>query len=366
MNDFLYKELESIPFLGSLGIKRYELDNGLSVAIVVDGTTPIFTYQTWYKVGSADEPAGRQGLAHLFEHMMFRQTARRAMGEFERVVNANGGTGINAYTSRDQTVYFFTFPSDKIDVATDLESDRMENLQIDEEMFATEKGAVVTEKNRGLDDPNRFLWEELYRLAYVEHNYRYSTIGEFESIKSFTADEARSFYRRYYSPDNSLIIVVGDVDPETVMRSIAKRYGPIPRSGTKRRAVKPEPLQTENREATISHPKATRRMLAKVWHTPSIVHADYPALAAVGRLLTSGKSAILNERILNTSKATELFADIFLSRDCSTFELFVQPVDGETFENIEKIVYQSLGELAEGRIDERQLLIVKNNLQRET
>ncbi len=147
MNFVNYRRLEDISLLGNLAINQYQLVNGLLVAIVVDPTTPIFTYQTWFNVGSADEPAGRQGLAHLFEHMMFRKTASRGMGEFERIVNNNGGTGINAYTSRDQTVYFFTFPNDKVGLAADLESDRMANLVIDGEMFETEKGAVITEKN---------------------------------------------------------------------------------------------------------------------------------------------------------------------------------------------------------------------------
>ena len=157
-----YRRLQDISLLGNLAINQYQLENGLLVAIVVDTTTPIFTYQTWFNVGSADEPAGRQGLAHLFEHMMFRKTATRGMGEFERIVNNSGGTGINAYTSRDQTVYFFTFPNDKVELAADLESDRMANLVVDDEMFETEKGAVLTEKNRGLDDPNRLLWETVY------------------------------------------------------------------------------------------------------------------------------------------------------------------------------------------------------------
>jgi zinc protease len=361
----LYRRLENIPLLGNLAVARYELDNGLNVAIVVDETTPIFTYQTWFKVGSADEPARRQGLAHLFEHMMFRQTSKRAMGEFERIVNQNGGTGINAYTSRDQTVYFFTFPSDKIELAVDLESDRMGNLFIEEAMFETEKGAVVTEKNRGLDDPNRLLWETVYERAYEEHNYRYSTIGTIESIVSFTAEEARHFYKSYYSPDNSLIIVVGDVKPEFVMGSIVERYGGLRPSGSVKHTRTTEPLQRERRETTITHPKATRRMLAKAWHIPNMNHPDSPALATVGRLLSSGKSAVLNERILNAAKATELFADVYVSRDCGTFELFVQPADGEEFESIESIFFGAMDELAAGLVSEDQLLIVKNNLQLE-
>ena len=365
MSSSSYRTLEPIPLIGNLVIDQFVLANGLRVAVVVDATTPIFTYQTWFKVGSADEPSGRQGLAHLFEHMMFRKTSKRAMGEFERIVNNSGGTGINAYTARDQTVYYFTFPSDKLPLAADLESDRMINLEIDDEMFRTEKGAVVTEKNRGLDDPNRLLWETVYKFAYTEHNYRFSTIGEIDTIESFTAEEAREFYRRYYSPNNSLIVVVGDVDPARVLDAIAGKYGTMPVSDVQRRAHTSEPLQQEERRTNISHPKATRRMMAKVWHIPNMTHPDYPALAAVGRLLTSGKSAVLNERLLNTAKASELYADAFISRDCGTFELYVQLGDGETFEGIEKIFFETLTELAGGSVSDDQLRIVKNILQRE-
>ncbi|MGA7160747.1 MAG: pitrilysin family protein [Bacteroidota bacterium] len=365
MNSVNYKRLENILLLGNLAVNQYQLANGLLVAIVPDPTTPIFTYQTWFNVGSADEPAGRQGLAHLFEHMMFRKTAAREMGEFERIVNNNGGTGINAYTSRDQTVYFFTFPNDKVELAADLESDRMANLVIDSEMFETEKGAVLTEKNRGLDDPNRLLWETMYAQAYTEHAYRYSTIGEVPSIQGFTVEEARNFYNDYYAPNNSLIIVAGDVVPESVIRSIDAKYGMLKPSRPHKRTVTSEPIQREKREATIAHPKATRRMLAKAWHIPNMLHPDFPALSAVGKLLTSGKSAVLNERLLNSAKATEVFSDAFISRDMGTFELFVQCAVGESFESIEDIFYSTVEELARGKIKDEQMQIVKNHLQRE-
>lgn len=360
-----YRRLQDIPLLGNLAVNQFQLANGLLVAIVVDPTTPIFTYQTWFNVGSADEPAGRQGLAHLFEHMMFRKTASRGMGEFERIVNNNGGTGINAYTSRDQTVYFFTFPNDKVELAADLESDRMVNLVVDDETFETEKGAVLTEKNRGLDDPNRLLWETVYALAYTEHPYRYSTIGEISSIENFTVAEAQNFYTQYYSPNNSLIIVAGDVVPESVIQLIDEKYGMLKPSEMHKRTITAEPVQHELRQATITHPKATRRMLAKAWHIPNMLHADYPALAYVGKLLTTGKSAVLNERLLNTAKATEVFSDAYLSRDVGTFELFVQCAAGESFESIESIFYSAIGELAEGKISGEQIQIVKNHLQRE-
>ncbi|MDE3057136.1 MAG: insulinase family protein [Bacteroidota bacterium] len=359
-----YSRIGEVKLLGNLAVEHYELPNGLQAAIVVDRTTPIFSYQTWFKTGSADEPAGRQGLAHLFEHMMFRKTSRRAMGEFEQLVNANGGTGMNAYTSRDQTVYFFTFPKEKVDLATELESDRMANLVIDSAMFETEKGAVLTERNRGLDDPYRFLWEEVYKLAYTKHNYKYSTIGEAETIKNFTVEEALDFYRAFYTPNNALVIVVGDVRPDAVMASIAERYGALKSSEPKKRDGVSEPFQTEERVATVAHPKARAEMIAKVWHIPDIKHPDYPVLAVIARLLTSGKSALLNERLLNKAKVTAVASEAYISKDEGTFEFFAQLANGESFDEAEEIFLQSVKELAEGKISDDQIQIVKNNVQR--
>lgn len=357
-----YRKVNEIKLLGNLSIQQYQLKNGLQVAIVVDTTTPIFTYQTWFKTGSADEPAGKQGLAHLFEHMMFRKTTNREMGEFDRLVNANGGRGTNAYTARDQTVYFFTFPNAKLDLAADIEADRMTNLVIDSSMFETEKGAVLTEKNRGLDDPTRFLWEEVYKLAYTKHNYKYSGIGESESIKNFTVQEAKDFYRDYYAPNNALIIVAGYVDPAVVMTTIADKYGQYEPRDARKRDVTEEPLQTEDKTATVTHPKATQRMLARVWHIPSMRHPDYPALAMVGKLLTSGKTAILNERLVNKAKVTNLFSEAYVSKDMGTFEFYVQLAEGEAFEEIDRIFHEAMLELAGGNISDDQVQIVKNNM----
>jgi zinc protease len=209
------------------------------------------------------------------------------------------------------------------------------------------------------------LWEQMYSLAYTEHNYRYSTIGEIESIRNFSVDEARKFYANNYSPNNSLIIVAGDVEPDSVARIIDEKYSPLKRTVPDKRAVTVEPAQQDQRSAVITHPKATRRLLAKSWHVPSMIHPDYPALAVVGKLLTSGKSAVLNERLLNTAKATEAFSDAYLSRDMGTFELYVQCADGEPFESVERIFLSCVTEFAEGKVSGEQMQIVRNNLQRE-
>ncbi|MCX6137168.1 MAG: pitrilysin family protein [Ignavibacteriales bacterium] len=359
-----YEFVAEYPLVGSLRAQRFRMANGLSVAVVEDHTTPIFAYQTWYKVGSADEPAGRQGLAHLFEHMMFRKTSRRNTGVFDQEVNFSGGSDLNAYTARDQTVYHFTFPVEKLELAADLEADRMQNLIIDEETFEIEKGAVLAEKNRTLDDPMRALWDVLYKEAYTTHNYRYTTIGDIETIKSFTVQEAEEFYRRYYAPNNALVIVVGDVWAEEVMSIIGEKYGNIPLAPTPSRLSMQEPPQKEDRSITITHPKAVKPISARLWHVPSVEHPDYPALAVLGRILTSGKSAILRERLVYSAKVTELVADAFNSRDSGMFEFLVQLVDGIPYDDVQNIFFAAVEELALGRISDDQMQVVKNNLQR--
>jgi zinc protease len=360
-----YKKVGEIPLIGNLKVEHYQLENGLQVAIVVDPTTPIFTFQTWFRTGSADEPAGRQGLAHLFEHMMFRETTNRKMGEFDRLVNSHGGRGTNAYTARDQTVYFFTFPNTQLDLAVDIEADRMVNLVVDSAMFETEKGAVLTERNRGLDEPARYLWEEVYKRAYTRHNYKYSGIGEEESIRGFTVQEAKDFYRNYYAPNNALIIVAGDVKPSEVMTMIVDKYGNYQPRNAKKRDVTTEPPQTADISARVTHPRAVQRMMAKVWHIPGMKHPDYPALAMVGNLLTSGKTAILTERLVNQSKVTDLFSDAYVSKDMGTFEFYVQLPENETFEEVESIFNEAITELASGNITDEQIQIVKNNMQKQ-
>lgn len=360
-----YEKINEINVLGSLTINQYQLPNGLQVAIVRDTTTPIFTYQTWFKTGSADESPGHQGLAHLFEHMMFRETTHRPMGEFDKFVNENGGRGTNAYTARDQTVYFFSFPEDKFSSVADVEADRMVNLAIDSAIFETEKGAVLTERKRGLSDPTRLLWNTVYDLAYTKHTYKYDGIGTEESIKGFTVQEARDFYRNFYAPNNALIIVVGDVDPEKTMQTIAATYGGYKPSTTKKREVTTEPAQSEDRSATITHPKATQRALAKVWHIPNMLSPDYPALSMVGRLLTSGKSAVLNQRLVDNAKVTALDAEAYMSKDLGTFEFYAQLAEGEPFEDVENIFHVAVTELASGKISDEQVQIVKNNMMKE-
>ena len=358
------KKIGTIDLIGNLKVENYELDNGLKVAIVEDDSKPIFNYQTWFRVGSADEEAGKQGLAHLFEHMMFRETTNLKLGEWEKIVNENGGTKINAYTSRDQTVYYFTFPNDKFELAAKLESERMRNLIIDDETFATEKGAVLSEKGRTLDEPNHYLWEQLYFNTYQNHNYKYSIIGETESIKNFTSTEARNFYTNFYAPNNALIIVVGDVKSENVILEIEKYYGGFEPKIIQEREKISEPEKTISKKTSLTHLKLKKKLGAVTWIVPHISHEDYPALVILSEVLAGNDSSLLNERLVFKSKVTQLFADAYEGRDGSTFEFYVELVEGVSFDEAWGIFHTAICDVIEKGIDDVQLKIVKNGLEK--
>lgn len=358
------RKIETIPLIGNLKVEYYQLQNGLRIAIVEDKTKPTFSFQTWFAVGSADEESGKQGLAHLFEHMMFRETTNLPLGEWEKIVNENGGTGINAYTSRDQTVYYFSFPSEKFETAVKLEADRMQNLIIDDNTFETEKGAVLTEKNRTLDDPNNYLWEQVYFHSYQNHPYKYSVIGETKTIKNFTSEEARDFYKKFYSPSNALIIIVGDVKCDEALKIIEKYYGDFPNQLISERLKIDEPERKESKRLFFTHPKAKKKLYVVNWIAPHITDSDYPALTILSEVLAGSDSALLNERLVFQSKVTQLYADMYEGRDGSTFEFFTQLVDGVSFDEVWGIFHTTVCEIIEKGISPEQLQIVKNNLEK--
>lgn len=357
-------KIRTIDLIGNLKAEYFELKNELKVAIVEDNTKPTFSFQTWYKVGSADEEPKKQGLAHLFEHMMFRETKNYKLGEWEKIVNENGGTKINAYTSRDQTVYYFSFPNDKIELAAKLESDRMKNLIIDHETFETEKGAVLSEKNRTLDDPHQFLWEQLYLNTYQRHPYKYSVIGETESIKNFTDEDARNFYSKFYSPNNALIIIVGDVKSNEVIEILEKYYGDFEKQKIVERLKITEPEKTFSKKNSLTHLKLSKKLGAVAWLVPHVTHSDFPALTILSEILAGNDSSILNEKLIFQSKVTQLYADMSEARDGSTFEFYVEMIDGIKFDEVWGIFHTTICDIVEKGITDEQLKIVKNNLEK--
>src|SRR5512139_2710313 len=204
------------------------LPNGLKVVVWPDKDIPNVAMYTWYRVGSRNERPGITGISHFFEHMMFNGTKTRAPGEFDRIMEGNGGNN-NAYTSSDVTVYQNWFPSSAIELIFDLESDRMRNLDFAPDKVESERGVVYSERRSSVDNDNfGTLIEQMQATAYVAHPYQIPTIGWPSDIEAWTVADLQGYYRQYYAPNNAVMFIVGDVDPAEAFRLADKYLATLP------------------------------------------------------------------------------------------------------------------------------------------
>lgn len=292
------KDIASL--VGDYKVNRYTLSNGLRLLVVEDHSSPTFAYQTWFRVGSRDEVPGRTGLAHLFEHMMFKGTKNLKEGEFDKILESNGAEGENAFTSRDYTAYVQEVPKDKLDLIMKVESDRMVNLIVNEQSFKTELEVVQNERRfRNENSPDGTMWQELFGSAFTKHSYHWPVIGYQEDLDRMTAKDARDFYQSYYSPNHATVIVVGDVDPSRVLELANQHYGELKRQESPPHTIPMEPPQIQPRRKLLKLNIEVEKLMMG-YHVPGIADADIPTLILLQTILTGGKSARMNRALVET------------------------------------------------------------------
>jgi zinc protease len=203
--------------------ETFTLRNGLEVVVITDRRAPVVTHMVWYRVGAADEPRGRSGIAHFFEHLMFKGTRRIAPGEFSRTIARNGGDD-NAFTSWDYTAYHERISRDRIELVMRMEADRMRNLRFSDETFAAERDVIAEERRQRVDNnPNAVLNERMRAMLYPHHPYGTPIIGWLHEIQALDRASAEAFYRTWYAPNNAILVVAGDINAEE-LRPLAERY----------------------------------------------------------------------------------------------------------------------------------------------
>jgi predicted Zn-dependent peptidase len=280
----------------ALRTRRTVLDNGLVVLTLEDSSTPVVSFQMWVEVGSRDE-ARYTGLAHLFEHMMFKGSEHIEPEQHARLINARGGR-LNAFTTRDHTVYFADVTRENLGLVIELEAERVANLDISEKTLTSEREVVLEERRMRVDDqPNGLAFEALMALAFQAHPYRWPVIGWRSDIEATTLAACREFFGHYYVPDNMVIAIAGDFDTEEALATIRRTFGrldparQIPRNPT---AVT---LQRGERRATV-HFDLRSPVLAAAWHAPAAGHPDAEALDVLSQILSAGRSSRLYRRLV--------------------------------------------------------------------
>src|SRR5690606_30429757 len=209
-------------------VARFMLDNGLEIIVIPDRRAPVVTQMVWYKVGSADEKPGKSGIAHFFEHLMFKGTTNHGPGEFSARIAEVGGRE-NAFTSYDYTAYYQQIAPTELRAMMEFEADRMTNLVLTDEVIGPERDVIIEERNSRVEnDPSALLGEEVNATLYQNHPYRIPVIGWMHEIAQLNRADAIDFYRRYYAPNNAVLVVAGDVDPADVRQMAQEIYGVIP------------------------------------------------------------------------------------------------------------------------------------------
>lgn len=340
---------------GADQIATRTLANGLKVIVWADHDIPNVALYTWYRVGGRNEYPGTTGIAHYFEHMMFNGTSTRAPGEFDRVMEASGGSN-NAYTSNDVTVYQDWFPASALPLIFELEGDRMQNLDFDPAVVESERDVVHSERRSRIDDDTfGALYEQVQATAFVAHPYQFPVLGWPSDIERWTIDQLREFYRSYYAPNNAVLLVVGAVDPEQVFTLAEQRIGRIAAQPAPRAITTVEPEQTGERRVVVRR-KAQAPLLMMAWHATRATDAEQPALELLRSILVQGDSSRLH-RALVEEQPLALQVGGFLQDgfDPGLFNLYAVLPPGADVAAVETAIGVELSKIATDGVSDREL-----------
>ncbi len=298
---------------------RYRLDNGLTVLMAPNRAAPVVALQVWVGVGAADETRGTRGIAHVFEHMMFKGTERRGVGEIAQDVEAAGGE-INAWTTFNQTVYHVVLASRDFDTGLDVLADALQNSAFDPEELDREREVILEEIKQGQDDPGRNLAEALFRTAYARHPYRRAVIGSAASVRSLSRSRLLDFFRTWYVASNMTLVIAGDFEPEQTRGRVAKSFGAL-RSGSVPRKRHREPRQTRARAVVVTQ-DVRESQLALGFHIPELRSPETAALDVLAVVLGQGESSRLNRIVRRGQElVTGIYAYAHSLRDPGLFVL---------------------------------------------
>jgi len=340
------------------------LDNGLRVFVKEDHRAPVVASFVWYRVGSVDEPKGITGISHVLEHMMFKGTDRLKPNEFSRIIAENGGRE-NAFTSQDYTAYFQQLERSRLEVAFQLEADRMRHLKLADEEFAKEIKVVMEERRlRTEDRPEARVHEKFMETAFKVHPYRHPIIGWMGDLEKMTVEDLRKWYQRFYSPRNAIVVVAGDVDPSEVFRLAKKHFGPLAAAPVERTPIPAEPPQTELRRVSVRVPAEVPYMIIG-YHVPVYGEAkpDWEpyALAVLAGVLDGGNSARFSRDLVRGKKVAES-VNVGYSASGRYPNLFMidgTPANGNNLASLESAIRAQIKRLHETPVSAEELARVK-------
>lgn len=349
-------------------VSDFRLDNGMQVVVIEDHRAPVVVHMVWYRAGSADEPAGASGVAHFLEHLLFKGTDTLEAGEFSATVAANGGRD-NAFTSYDYTAYFQRIAAERLELMMQMESDRMVNLQLGEAEILTERDVIIEERNQRTENsPGALMREQLNAAQYYNHRYGVPIIGWRHEMETLSLADALAFYGTNYAPNNAVLVVAGDVDPQEVLALANTYYGALPANPDLTPRARPsEPPQTSPRRMVFKDPRVAQPYVTRSYLAPERNPGDQKTAAALtmlAQLLGGGATSLMNERLQYEQKIAVYSGASYggASLDQTTFDLTVVPAQGVSLEQVEAAMDAVLVEFLEIGVDMAHLERIKMQL----
>ncbi|WP_254702648.1 pitrilysin family protein [Sulfitobacter sp. THAF37] len=346
-------------------VTSFTLDNGMDVVVVEDHRAPVVQQMVWYRAGSADEPKGSSGVAHFLEHLLFKATDKMEAGEFSATVAANGGRD-NAFTSYDYTAYYQRVAADRLELMMRMESDRMRNIRLTPENIATERDVIIEErKQRTENNPGALMSEQMNAAQYLNHRYGSPVIGWMHEMEALDLDDALSFYETYYSPNNAILVVSGDVDPDDVRTLAEEYYGVIPANPDLPERVRTqEPPQTAERRLTFRDARVAQPYVSRSYLAPERDPGDQKeaaALTLLAEILGGGTTSFLAEKLQFDQQLVTYSGAFYrgVALDDTTFDLAVVPAAGVSLQEAEDAMDAALADFLEVGVDAEQLDRIK-------
>jgi|TARA_R110001583_G_scaffold9281_2_gene44090 zinc protease len=336
------------------------LSNGMQVVLVENHRAPVVTHMVWYKAGAADEVPGTSGIAHFLEHLMFKGTKTIAPGEFSKIVARNGGQD-NAFTSWDYTAYFQNIARDRLGMVMEMEADRMQNLQLTDKVVLPERDVIIEERRMRIDNnPSALLGEQMRNALFMQHPYGRPIIGWLHEMQQLTTRDAMDWYKKWYTPNNAILVVAGDITMADLKPMAEKYYGSIKGHDVPKRVRVKEPVQHAPRKVTLTDARVGQPSMSRYYLAPSYntEHADEAApLEVFSEILGSGTTSRLYKSLVVDQKLATSAGSFYdpVAMDLSTFGFYAVPRDGVEMADLEAALDGEIAKTLKDGITQKEL-----------
>lgn len=341
-----------------IDVAEFKLANGMEVVVIPDRRAPVVTHMVWYKVGAADDPQGKSGIAHFLEHLMFKGTPKHPAGEFSRLIRQNGGEE-NAFTTSDYTGYYQRIARDRLDLVMELEADRMQNLALTDENVLPELQVVQEERRERTDnDPSSLLSEQVVAAMYTAHPYGRPVIGWMSEVMQLTRQDALDYYRAHYTPANAVLVVAGDVSAADVKVLAEKYYGPLKNGfepAPRKRTMEPRPIAARRvfmKDARAASPTVQRSYLA-----PAAKDGSAAALDVLSEILGGGTQSRLYRKLVIERKLAAYAGAWYMgdALDYGSFGVYGAPNPGIDLDQVEQAIDAAIADVVTSGVTQDEL-----------